>query len=97
MNHGIEYFFQTEIKKYYDEEYGITRESEINNFVVRNNQNKTKIIDSGPSYNTTYILGYYKSPIEDRIVLYTKHKDRGFRGDPDTKRFIGCHLTAGFQ
>jgi hypothetical protein len=97
INHHIEYFFQTAITEYYDEEYGVKRESEINNFVVKNNRNKTKIIDSAPFYNITYVLGYYKSPFEDRIVFYTKHKDRGFRGDPDTNRFIGCHLTAGFQ
>jgi hypothetical protein len=60
-----------------------------------------KKISSGEEYSYTFsgakILGYLKSPFEERIVIITVFRDGGFENEFwKTLHLYGCHLNAGF-
>lgn len=64
---------------------------------------KTKILGStGSAWSLDEICGYYKSPFENRIVVYVKESfdEENSIGmlQPGLNlyKFIGCHLTIGF-
>jgi hypothetical protein len=52
----------------------------------------------GYGYGTTQIMGYYKSPYENRIIVAIRNFQRGFEGDIGWYiGFYGCHLGFGFD
>jgi hypothetical protein len=89
INYGLEIYFENFSGKYADSDYG----KEYQNIIVKNSGGKTKTIGQVGSFMSGgTVLGYYKSPYENRIVIYieeTGHDIHGFY-------FYGCHLTAGF-
>jgi hypothetical protein len=99
-NYGLEYTFEVIMESFIDEETYLRRMYEVEtlHFIVKNQENKTKIILRGPTWlHSDNVQGYYKSPFENRIVFYIRldETDRAHTGR--RYEFIGCHLTAGFQ
>jgi hypothetical protein len=66
--------------------------------IVKNNNGKMKIVHTEHYLKQIKILGFYKSPYEDRMVLY--YEGIGMTGPSgQTEKyydFVGCHLTVGF-
>lgn len=67
-------------------------------------EGKTKIIGIiGSAWSLDEICGYYKSPFEDRIVVYTKagfdeqNSIGALQPGLNLYQFIGCHLIKGFN
>jgi hypothetical protein len=89
INYGLEIHFENFRGKYADSDYG----REYQNIIVKNSTGKTKTIGQVGGYvSGGTALGYYKSPYENRIVIYIEEKGH----DIHIYHFYGCHLTAGF-
>jgi hypothetical protein len=69
--------------------------------LVANRKEKTKIIGKvGTVFTTGEIIGYYKSPFENRIIVYIKSRmDESSPAYIDSSfyKYIGCHLIVGFK
>jgi hypothetical protein len=78
-------------------------EATINWKLVVNNGTNNKTVATGENAAIGYgpgvsqILGYYKSPHEDRIIIVVRHFQRIFEGDIyQYIEYYGCHLGVGF-
>jgi hypothetical protein len=74
----------------------VKAENEIRITIV-NNTGKEKIVSTESFFRSVKVLGFYKSPFEERVVLYIEGIGPigpGIFGE--YYKFIGCHLTAGF-
>jgi hypothetical protein len=85
------------------ENYGDYGEAVINWKLVVNNGTNNNTVATGKNAATGYgpgvsqILGYYKSPYEDRIIIVVRHFQRSFEGDIyQYIEYYGCHLGVGF-
>jgi hypothetical protein len=99
-NYGLEYTFEVITESIIDEETYLRRMYEVETlyFTVKNQENKTKIISRGPTWlHSDNVLGYYKSPFENRIAFYIRLDENAIAHTGRRYEFIGCHLTAGFQ
>jgi hypothetical protein len=99
-NYGLEYTFEAITESIIDEETYLRRVYDVETlyFSVKNQENKTKIISRGPTWlHSDNVLGYYKSPFENRIVFYIRLDETVRAHTSRQYEFIGCHLMAGFQ
>jgi hypothetical protein len=78
-----------------DENY--KEQHHINIYVRNSSGRRKKIGEGGNIYASAEIIGYYKSPFENRLAFYIKTR---YFGGPEISeeyyRFIGCHITVGF-
>jgi hypothetical protein len=85
------------------ENYGDYGDAAINWELTVNNGTRNKTVAIGKNAARGYgpgvsqILGYYKSPYEDRIIIVVRHFKRAFEGDIEKSiEYYGCHLDVGF-
>jgi len=100
---GNQYDIIMELKLKKDTDFGfdVMKEMKIN---VKSKQLGTKNIYSYKEMEYAMVLhadvvGYIKSPYEDRIVVIHTEERRGYEGPPNVVYFklTGCHLREGFE
>jgi hypothetical protein len=67
-------------------------------FIVKNiNNGRQKQIAESYVYEHFVILGFFKSPFEERIIFYTRIRHGGPSMGEVSYRWVGCHLSVGFE
>jgi hypothetical protein len=89
--YGLEVEFQEEL-------YPWSTEKQYENLIIKNsNGGQKKIAQVGSLYSSPNIVGYFKSPFEDRIVFFIRIRELGGPGQGEISYcWVGCHLTVGF-
>ncbi len=69
------------------------------NLIITNRSGEKKqIAEVGNMYTSVQILGFFKSPFENRIVFYLRIKYVGSPSQGEVYyKLVGCHLTVGFE
>jgi len=65
--------------------------------IIVSRNGKDKVINTAPIpayFNEDHVIGYYKSPFENRILIVSGATKTSHNV---SYRFIGCHLTVGFN
>jgi hypothetical protein len=87
--YGLEVIFEDTVDEYGSPWY--------TNIIVLNSHGRRKAVSTIGLYGGAEILGFYKSPYENRVVLYIKEIAGGPLMGEIFYYFVGCHLSVGFQ